>query len=84
MEHPNDNSLKIRLKQVVLNHAGKSYYDANLDDQDFQTIKIQLKALGFVEFNYRGTTKRGTALFWSLTKSGAKIMIELRTIRKSG
>ncbi|MDB5321759.1 MAG: hypothetical protein JWN40_3390 [Phycisphaerales bacterium] len=47
-----------------------------LVDQDFQTITIQLKALGLIN-----TELEQGSLFWSLTPKGERLMMELRTVR---
>lgn len=51
-----------------------------LDDQDFQTISVHLKALGLVNITYSRTTKGGMALFWELTSRGERLMLQLRTV----
>ena len=59
--------------------AGSNF---SLSDQDFQTISVQLKALGLVNIRYAQTVKGDMALFWSLTSRGEKLMYELRTQKK--
>jgi len=51
-----------------------------LDDQIFNTIKIQLQALKLV--NLRNTsTKQGVMLYWVLTDRGNALMMNLRTVK---
>jgi hypothetical protein len=53
-----------------------------LDDQDFQTVGVQLKALGLVKIEYTESTSAGIwGLFWSLTAAGERLMVELRAVR---
>lgn len=54
-----------------------------LDDQDFQTITVHLKALGLVTVIYSESTTGGMALFWGLTPKGERLMLELRTVQKT-
>lgn len=54
-----------------------------MSDQDFQTITIQLKALGLINTNYTKTTTGGMAMFWSLTPEGERLMVQLRAIPSS-
>jgi hypothetical protein len=52
-----------------------------LDDQDFQTVGVQLRSLGLVEIKYTKTTSGGMGLFWSFTAAGERLMVELRAVR---
>lgn len=56
---------------------------ADIDDHTFQTIKVQFIALGLIAVQTLNTVGGGTGLFWSLTPSGKKLMLELRTIRSA-
>lgn len=75
-KHPNDESIKKVLAKALF----EGYSMASLNDQDFQTISIQLKALGLVNINYTKTVQGGMGLFWSFTSAGEKLMLELRTV----
>jgi hypothetical protein len=55
----------------------------DLDDQDFQTVGVQLKALGLLSIDFTETTSGGMGLFWSFTAKGERLMMELRTVRSS-
>ena len=52
-----------------------------LDDQIFRTVGVQLQALGLVDLEYTQTTTGGMGLFWSITPSGNRLMLELRTVK---
>ena len=54
---------------------------ASLDDQDFQTVGVQLQALGLVSIDYSKTTSGGMGLFWSFTPKCERLMMELRAVR---
>jgi hypothetical protein len=56
--------------------------NAQLDDQMFRTVAVQLQALGLVKLTYTQTMSGGMALFWSNTPSGDRLMLELRTVKK--
>jgi hypothetical protein len=56
-------------------------YLRGFDDQDFQTVGIQLSALGLVKIAYVPTTSGGMGLFWSLTGAGERLLMETRTVR---
>lgn len=83
LEHPTDKSVQLSLKKSVLGHAGIQYFESSLDDQVFQTVKIQLMAYGLVDVRYTETIKGGMALFWNITDRGHSLMMQLRSIKKS-
>jgi hypothetical protein len=79
-QHPSQGYVKEVLKEAVLqrNHFGTR--TNTLDDQDFQTITIQLKALGLISTRYTSTTKGDMAMFWSFTPEGERLMVQLRAV----
>lgn len=83
VEHPSDGGVKLRLAKSLIEREGKSGSSISINDQEFKTITIQLKAYGLINTSYSQTTKGGMALFWSLTKKGEQLMIESRIIRNS-
>ena len=82
LERPHDDTVKQRLKYSLYAKTGYSGSDVSIDDQAFQTIKIQLMALGLVDIQHLKTVAGGMALFWSLTSQGRNKMIELRTVKR--
>src|SRR6202050_341576 len=62
---------------------------AELDDQTFLTVGVQLKALGLVKITYSppasalATVYGPEAGIWSLTPAGEQLMFEVRAIRTS-
>src|SRR5262249_24059446 len=79
---PNDSFVNAVLTKAMFSKAEKDGYDAELDDQLFRTVALQLKALNPVEINYQQTTSGAMALSWSLTPAGERLMMELRTVKK--
>jgi len=82
LENPNDTLLKSRLEISLFELSGVSGYSPHLNDQVFQSIKLQLTAHKLVNVQNLQTTQGGYALFWSLTPQGQALMMELRTVRK--
>ena len=80
LEHPSDASVKLTLKRNAFQKMNHKSYSSELDDQIFQTVKMQLMALGLVDVTYSKTTKGGMGLFWRITESGKALMLKLRTI----
>ena len=84
VENPNDSSVKTKLAASLkeTSTGNTSGYSTTINDQEFKTITIQLKAYGLINTRYSKTTKGGMALFWSLTQRGEQLMIESRVIRE--
>lgn len=55
-----------------------------LDDQDFQTVKIQLRALGLMTKSEKARSVKDSGTYWMLTPYGDEVMTRLRAIRKTG
>jgi len=81
-QHPNQNYVREILKSELIRRFNLSSRTNTLNDQDLQTICIQLKALGLINTTYSKTVKGGMALFWSITPKGEQLMVKLRAIRK--
>lgn len=77
-----DSNMKNYIGSQILAAKGYDFRSKELSEQDFQTIKIQLKALNLININYSKTIDGGAALFWGLTALGEKTMLRLRTIKK--
>lgn len=81
MKHPHESRVKSALCEAIAEKTTVHIIGQHIDDQDFQTIALQLKALGLVNIVYSKTTDGGWALFWQLTPEGEQLMMELRTVR---
>jgi Domain of unknown function (DUF4062) len=51
-------------------------------DEDFQTIKIQFRALGLISKSDRARSIKDRVTYWTLTHYGNSIMMRLRAIKK--
>jgi len=82
---PNDDYVKLILASAGFNKAGRSDsgHSPLLNDQLFRTVGVQLQALGLVKIEYSETIKGSMNLFWSLTPSGNRLMMELRTVKSA-
>jgi len=83
VKHPNADQVKEILESALFPESSYAAYgsSADLDDQNFQTVGVQLNALGLVKIEYLKSTSGGMALFWSFTSAGERLMLELRTVR---
>lgn len=53
-----------------------------ITDHDFQTVKIQFRALGMIKKNEKKRSIKDTGTYWCLTQFGDTIMVQLRALRK--
>ncbi|MBB4607413.1 hypothetical protein GGR59_003697 [Xanthomonas arboricola] len=75
----------IRSKERPLLLKNKDYRVGKLLDftvrkDDFQTVKIQLRALGLITKNTKSRSVKDTATYWTLTPYGDNKMTQLRAI----
>lgn len=79
---PVDKTVKSKLADILADHAGVVEGTRTIDDQEYKTITIQLKALGLVNVNYTKTVQGGMGLFWFLTPVGEQVMMKERIVKK--
>jgi hypothetical protein len=77
-----DNSVQSQLANDLGRKVGMANKTHYMDDQDFKTISIQLKAYGLVNIEYLRTTNGGAGLFWQLTEKGEEVMMQLRAVKE--
>jgi len=61
---------------------GYKFTDFRIRDDDFQTIKVQLRALGLIIKSVKQRSIKDTETYWTLTPYGDTLMTQLRAIRK--
>ena len=81
LQPQNDAGVSLTLAKVLFEKYKGGGTSPSINDQTFQTIKIQLMALNLVEVKSLNTTKGFPALFWCLTKNGREVMMSIRTIK---
>jgi hypothetical protein len=57
-------------------------YRISMVSDDFQTIKVQLRALGLMNKSEKSRSVKDTGTYWGLTLYGDEIMTKLRAIKK--
>jgi hypothetical protein len=80
---PDDLRVKDQLGGAVARRAGRASFRDQIEDEDFETIKVHLRALGLVEFYCKPGPRASTKLIWSLTPDGERLLLELRAIAAS-
>lgn len=84
LEHPIDFMVNSRLADSLYRKVqSRTEGTVKILHDYFQTIKVQLIALGLVTVMYNRTTTGSMALFWSLTKKGQWLMAQLRTVKST-
>jgi hypothetical protein len=53
-----------------------------ISQDDFQTIKVQLRALGLIAKNDKARSVKDSGTYWTLTPYGDEVMTQLRAIRR--
>lgn len=93
IDEVSDNKLKKLLNQFVgvqckpILKKRKQFKDGYIGDfilnnDDFQTVKVQLRALGLMNKSLKNRSVKDTGTYWSLTPYGDEIMTKLRAIKK--
>lgn len=84
-KYPAEYDVKAKLSQAMLSEANLNGKEPEIDDHLFETVAIQLRALGLVNIMYTRTLDPfyTTAGVWSLSPRGEKLMIEIRAVRSN-
>ncbi len=62
---------------------GTRFEDFWLEEEDFQTIKVQLRALGLIMESEKQRSLKDTQTYWTLTPYGDDVMTRLVAVRRS-
>jgi hypothetical protein len=80
-QNPSQDFVKETLKLALIKSTNISSRTNSLDDQVFQTITVQFKALGLIKTNYTKSIKGNMTMFWHFTPEGEKLMVKLRAVQ---
>lgn len=58
-----------------------NFYSYELAQDDFQTIKVQFRALGLITKSNKSRSVKDSGTYWSLTPYGDEVMTRLRAIK---
>lgn len=73
-------SAELRENDIRFRHKTLSNFKVKRDD--FNTIKVQLRALGLIVKSTRSRSVADSRTYWTLTPYGDNVMTQLRAIRK--
>lgn len=71
---------RLREDSKLVDHALRRF---RISQDDFQTIKVQLRALGLIAKNDKTRSVKDTGTYWTLTPYGDEVMTQLRAIRRN-
>lgn len=81
LQNPSDRDVRYYLDSTIYKLTKRERSNRSIDDQAFQTVKIQLMALGLVGTEYAANVRGVMTLFWSLTPAGKTTLFQLRTVK---
>jgi len=93
IDETSDYLFRFSINSLLSNLAGSTLSDKEefrgytigefrVEDEDFETIKVQLRALGLITKSLKSRSLRDRETYWSLTDYGDTIMNNLRAIKK--
>lgn len=77
-----ENALRLALHDLVKQADKNSPSIHTLSDESFQTIKVQLIALGLIKQSNKKHSTTDVNTYWTLTPYGNKVMMRLKAIKK--
>jgi hypothetical protein len=83
LDPQNDSLSKTHLEDELFQRTRHQGVMATMKSHDFQTVKVQFLAFGWIKLDHLATTKGSMALFWSLTSKGREIMMQTRAVRSA-
>lgn len=76
-------SMNIENLQTNKKFARHSFSTFRISQDDFQTVKVQLRALGLIARSEKTRSVKDAGTYWTLTPYGDEVMTQLRAIRKN-
>jgi hypothetical protein len=77
-----EDALLAMVRSTICAAEGAQRYEVAIDGGDFQTIKVQLLALGLIQQSDRKHAASNTHTYWTLTPFGRHYTMTLKAIRK--
>ncbi len=94
LNEANDREIRLALNKMVRKRSQiprsndqklngqKRFHSFNISDDDFQTIKVQLRAVGLIAKSQRTRSVKDAQTYWTLTPYGDQVLTTLRAIPK--
>jgi Domain of unknown function (DUF4062) len=79
-----EDQVRNQLARRIIDKEGRSRHESiRLKEEDFQTIKVQLLALGIIQKSVKKRAVSDTTTYWSLTPFGEHYTMTLKAIRSA-
>jgi hypothetical protein len=75
---PDDDWVRLAVTAAAVRSAGREAFRHELEDDDFQSVKMHLRALRLIALAPAQTPRGRRKLIWSLTRLGEQVLLELR------
>jgi hypothetical protein len=83
VNHANEHEMKVKISEAFRNRfldtQKREVFSPNIRDEDFQNVKIQLRALGYIA----KASERGGHAAWTLTPYGDTVLTQIAAIRSN-
>ena len=63
-------------------HQNHNLLNFSVNEDDFQTVKVQLRALGLISKSAKTRSVKDTDTYWTLTPYGDDVMTQLRAVKR--
>jgi Domain of unknown function (DUF4062) len=73
----------ILIKSKLAKYVNSEISGFSILDSNFQTLKIQYRALGLITQSIKKRSIKDTGTYWTLTPFGDNLMVKLRAIKKT-
>jgi hypothetical protein len=83
IQEASDARLREQIARKIIDANGLGRDRVNLTEEDFQTVKVQLLALGVMQKSVKKRAVSDTETYWSLTPFGEHYTMTLKAIRAS-
>jgi len=87
LKHEFNTFIRMTEKPVLEAEGSEPIVDAKrftIHESDFQTVKVQLRALGFIVRSEKQRSVKDVGTYWKLTPYGDDLMTRLRAIKRLG
>lgn len=91
VDEATESELRISINAYIFDKVHKTifkgiskgdYHKPKINDTDFQTIKVQFRALGLIDKSEKKRSIKDSQTYWTLTKFGDNVMVKLRALKK--